>query len=322
MSQKQIVVIITALSGCFLFVTGLLFYEYRSLVFHREYLEQLKLEYRMNLLEVKKVLTDYQHTKLRLGQLESVLESCDYAPEALEYNSSSTIFDEKAKVFSSDSEEQEVQELFMPINRDLVYLKEQAQEYIKEHNLELLFRCVPEEVWLEYTDAALIKPQVPVLPRKPASRKKGTRAASTLQKKRSSSELFSWPIKHSSFWLSSLYGRRKNANGTWGFHKAIDMAALKGTPVQAAASGIVIEVREAKTGYGKTILIKHNNKYKTRYAHLNAIHVKVGQKVARGMHIGDVGDTGFVRKSGRDASHLHFELYQFGERVNPLYYLT
>jgi len=122
--------------------------------------------------------------------------------------------------------------------------------------------------------------------------------------------------------LSSLYGRRKNANGSWGFHRAVDMAAVKGTPVKAAASGVVIEACNVQKGYGKTIVIRHNNKYKTRYAHLNALHVTVGQKVRRGMHIGDVGDTGFVRKSGRDASHLHFELHVFGERVNPLYYLA
>jgi len=50
--------------------------------------------------------------------------------------------------------------------------------------------------------------------------------------------------------------------------------------------------------------------------------VRVGQRVQRGARIGDVGDTGFVRKSGKDASHLHFEFYVFGEQVNPLYYLA
>jgi murein DD-endopeptidase MepM/ murein hydrolase activator NlpD len=49
--------------------------------------------------------------------------------------------------------------------------------------------------------------------------------------------------------------------------------------------------------------------------------VKVGQHVKAGDLIGKVGDSGNVRKQGRDASHLHFELYELGKRVNPLYFL-
>ena len=133
--------------------------------------------------------------------------------------------------------------------------------------------------------------------------------------------LFTWPIDRSQFWLSSLFGKRKKPNGSWGFHSGIDMAALKGTPVKAAAGGTVIEARYAQ-GYGNTVVIKHNNKYKTRYAHLDKIIAKKGQKVSRGQLIGKVGDTGFVRKSGKDASHLHFELYAFGKKINPLYLIV
>jgi len=96
------------------------------------------------------------------------------------------------------------------------------------------------------------------------------------------------------------------------------MASLKGTPVCAAYTGIVVEARYAK-GYGNTIVIAHSRKYRTRYAHLSKILVKVGQKVKRGAMIGRVGDTGYVRSSnGKDASHLHFELIEFGKKINPL----
>jgi murein DD-endopeptidase MepM/ murein hydrolase activator NlpD len=56
----------------------------------------------------------------------------------------------------------------------------------------------------------------------------------------------------------------------------------------------------------------------TRYAHLHTIAVKKGQEVKEGQLIGSVGSTGHVRASGRDPSHLHFELYVEGKRVDPL----
>jgi murein DD-endopeptidase MepM/ murein hydrolase activator NlpD len=131
---------------------------------------------------------------------------------------------------------------------------------------------------------------------------------------------FSWPIDLQNFWLSSLFGPRKRPNGQVEFHHAIDMAACKGTPVKAAASGKVT-IAYALPGYGNCVMIEHNSRYKTRYAHLHKIYVQVGQYVQEGQEIASVGDTGLVRKSGRDASHLHFEIHQDGSRVNPLAFL-
>ena len=126
-----------------------------------------------------------------------------------------------------------------------------------------------------------------------------------------------WPIRRSQFWLSSLFGRRRRPNGKMGFHYGIDLAALRGVPVMAATSGTVVQA-DYVPGYGKTILLKHNNKYKTRYAHLSRILVRKGQRVQQGRLIGKVGDTGYVRSSGKDASHLHFEVLVHGKHVNPL----
>lgn len=128
---------------------------------------------------------------------------------------------------------------------------------------------------------------------------------------------FVWPIDRSAFWLSSLFGPRKLKNQHWKFHYGIDMAALKGTPVYAAAGGIVVDSHYT-TGYGNSIVIVHNKKYKTRYAHLQTRKVKTGQKVKEHEIIGTVGDTGHVRKSGKDASHLHFEVFVYGKQINPL----
>jgi len=131
---------------------------------------------------------------------------------------------------------------------------------------------------------------------------------------------FQWPLELHNFWISSLFGARKKANGDPGFHYGIDLAALKGTPVKAAAAGQVIQAQYLP-GYGNNILIQHSTYYRTRYAHLDKINVTVGQKVVQGQKIGAVGDSGSVRKSGTDASHLHFEIYHNGTHVNPLRYL-
>ena len=132
---------------------------------------------------------------------------------------------------------------------------------------------------------------------------------------------FAWPLDRSQFWISSFYGARRKPDRSWGFHYGIDMAAIKGTPVKAVAPGVVVEAGVNK-GYGNTVVIMHNRKYKSRYAHLHRIYVRVGQSVDIGHCIGAVGDTGLVRKRGKYASHLHFEAYVYNKRVNPLYFFV
>jgi len=130
-----------------------------------------------------------------------------------------------------------------------------------------------------------------------------------------------WPLDKDKFWISSFFGRRKLDNGKWTTHFGLDLAALTGTPIKAAANGKVLEAGNGN-GYGNTILLLHNKYYKTRYAHLNRIRVRRGQFVKRGQIIGTVGATGNVRGNGTDASHLHFEVHQGNKQVNPFYYLS
>ena len=68
-------------------------------------------------------------------------------------------------------------------------------------------------------------------------------------------------------------------------------------------------------GYGIEIVVNHGFGYKTRYAHLNRVYVKLGDKVNRGDYIGDLGNTG--RSTG---PHLHYEVIYRENRVNPLNY--
>ncbi len=87
-------------------------------------------------------------------------------------------------------------------------------------------------------------------------------------------------------------------------------------PVVAAAAGTVSRV--ANTGsssYGRWIEIDHGSGYRTRYAHLNAQSVRVGQRVSAGQHIGAVGSTG-----GSSGPHLHYELIRNGVTIRPVFH--
>jgi murein DD-endopeptidase MepM/ murein hydrolase activator NlpD len=131
---------------------------------------------------------------------------------------------------------------------------------------------------------------------------------------------FEWPLKRGSFWVSSRFGPRVRHDGSLGFHYGIDLAAPKGTVIVAPRSGIVLYAGYMKK-YGNMVIVKHDARFKTRYAHLNAVRVRVGAHLAKGAIIGHVGDTGYIRKEGKDGSHLHFELYDYDKRVNPMKFL-
>jgi murein DD-endopeptidase MepM/ murein hydrolase activator NlpD len=214
----------------------------------------------------------------------------------------------------AESDDTTEEKLFLAINRDDDYLLNNALSFAKEHNLEdAVARLLDLEEW-----ERRVKP--PFKKKQQAKRFVASHSIKRFQKLASIGPkdfTFLWPVDRSKFWLSSLFGPRKIKNKGIKYHYGIDMAALKGTPVKAAAAGIVLE-SYWNNGYGNCIIIAHNRKYKTRYAHLDKRKVKVGQKVKRGQTIGTVGDTGLVRKSGKDASHLHFEVYAFGRHINPL----
>lgn len=158
-----------------------------------------------------------------------------------------------------------------------------------------------------------------IIPRTPARPKKIYKSYG-IKKDACKQGFLYWPLDKKTFWISSFFGPRKKPNRTWGFHYGIDMAAARGTKVHAAASGRITSARYQK-GYGNTIIIKHDQSFSSLYAHLDTLLVCEGECVHRGRVIGTVGDTGHTIKSGKEASHLHFEVYERGRQVNPLLFL-
>ena len=112
--------------------------------------------------------------------------------------------------------------------------------------------------------------------------------------------------------VSSAYGWRLDPLGRGSrFHGGIDLAARQGTEVPSAAAGTVVTAEE-QGGYGLTVVVRHDDGYESRYAHLSALTVSAGDEVRRGQQVGRVGSTG--RSTG---PHLHFEVTQAGRRVDP-----
>jgi murein DD-endopeptidase MepM/ murein hydrolase activator NlpD len=116
-----------------------------------------------------------------------------------------------------------------------------------------------------------------------------------------------WPVYGT---ISSPFGMRSD-----GKHEGLDISALRGTPVRAAASGRVIKAG-AMGNYGQAIIIDHGNGFQTLYAHCDRLLAARGARVDGGDQIATVGNTG--RSTG---PHLHFEVIVNGVRRDPLRFL-
>jgi murein DD-endopeptidase MepM/ murein hydrolase activator NlpD len=123
-----------------------------------------------------------------------------------------------------------------------------------------------------------------------------------------------WPTEHG--WLSSGFGLRSDPfTGERERHEGVDIANRFGAPVLAASRGIVTFAGKMD-GYGYMVDVDHGYGYTTRYGHMSAIAVHVGDEVADGQMLGRIGSTG--RSTG---PHLHFEVHRFGQPINPQPYL-
>jgi murein DD-endopeptidase MepM/ murein hydrolase activator NlpD len=117
-------------------------------------------------------------------------------------------------------------------------------------------------------------------------------------------------------WISSGFGYRKSPfTGRREFHKALDIACRKGTPIVATADGIVTFAGK-KGLLGKTVVIDHGHGMVTRYGHAGKILKKHGESVKRGETIALIGSTG--RSTG---PHVHYEVRLNGVPVNPKKYI-
>jgi murein DD-endopeptidase MepM/ murein hydrolase activator NlpD len=119
---------------------------------------------------------------------------------------------------------------------------------------------------------------------------------------------FHWPVQGE---VNSPFGRR------WGRrHQGIDIRAPRGTLIRAAEAGRVIHSGRGLGGYGRVVIIRHAGGFSTVYAHTNRNYVAVGDRVAKGQRIAEVGSTG-----NASGPHLHFEVRRERRALDPRAYL-
>ena len=124
---------------------------------------------------------------------------------------------------------------------------------------------------------------------------------------------FAYPVRYAG--VSSPFGNRYHpVLKRYILHTGVDLVA-KYVPLRAAKAGVVTFAGNM-SGYGKIIIIRHDNGYETRYAHLSVISTNVGEHVNKGDLIGKTGNSGSTT-----GAHLHFEIRHNGVPKNPMKYL-
>ncbi len=147
---------------------------------------------------------------------------------------------------------------------------------------------------------------------KSSQTRKKTRNTATRAKKPARSTKKVGPIR----WHWPTYGRViETFSSKSSTRKGIDIAGRLGQKVKAASGGHVVYSGSGLRGYGKLIIVKHNEQYLSAYAHNRKLLVKQGEKVKLGQSIAEMG------RSGAERVKLHFEIRREGNPVNPMRYL-
>jgi murein DD-endopeptidase MepM/ murein hydrolase activator NlpD len=124
-------------------------------------------------------------------------------------------------------------------------------------------------------------------------------------------QFLSSPVRYAR--VSSPFGKRFDPYlHKWHVHEGVDLAAAMGSPIETVGNGVIV-FAGAQTGYGNTVIVRHDGGISTLYAHMSKIKVHVGERVAKGKVIGLIGESGWAT-----GPHVHFEFRVNGVRKNPL----
>ncbi|MDG2450263.1 MAG: M23 family metallopeptidase [Saprospiraceae bacterium] len=128
--------------------------------------------------------------------------------------------------------------------------------------------------------------------------------------------LHGWPLEEAFTQISSKFGIRQHPILMSSvLHKGVDIKAKIGTSVLATGDGVIKETGFTEKA-GKYIIVEHNARFSSRFNHLASVDVSVNDRVFKGSMIGKVGNSGMST-----APHLHFEIMDDNQHVDPLTYL-
>ncbi|MBR4655860.1 MAG: peptidoglycan DD-metalloendopeptidase family protein [Oscillospiraceae bacterium] len=183
---------------------------------------------------------------------------------------------------------------------------ERAAQEASAAELQERIRALEQQIAQREAEESRILQRIQDLERQELMKNAGVNATGT----------YLWPSSDS-YYVTSLFGPRLHPIlGYWRNHNGIDIGARYGTSIYAADGGIVVTSEESYS-YGNYVMIAHGNGRYTLYAHMSKRLVSVDDVVKQGDVIGLVGMTGYAT-----GPHLHFEVYENEDRVDPLQYFS
>ena len=183
---------------------------------------------------------------------------------------------------------------------------EKAAQEASAAELQEKIAALEQQIQLEKAEDARIAARIEELERLELLKNAGVTATGT----------YLWPSADS-YYVTSTFGMRLHPIlGYTRMHNGIDIGASYGTKIYASDGGVVITSEESYS-YGNYVMIAHGNGRYTLYAHMSQRLVSVDDVVAQGDVIGYVGATGYAT-----GPHIHFEIYENDERVDPLQFFS
>ena len=238
-----------------------------------------------------------------IQDMEDVRQEVALAQQAL-YEAKGVCEDKQAEQEDLQREYEELREESTRLIQEMEGMLEEQQRSAQEL-AELAAELDRQEKQLEAEAYTLLK-QIEELERLELMKNAGVNATGT----------YLWPSSDS-YYVTSLFGTRYHPIlHYWRTHYGIDIGASYNTNIYASDGGVVV-TSESSYSYGNYVMIAHGNGRYTLYAHMNKRLVSVDDVVKQGDVIGLVGSTGYST-----GPHIHFEIIENGERVDPLQYFS
>ena len=238
-----------------------------------------------------------------IHEMELVRQEVALAQQAL--------YDAKGVCEDKQAEQEELQLEYEALREESTRLIQEMEGMLEEQQrsaqelAELAAELDRQERQLDAEAYSLLK-QIEELERQELMKNAGVNATGT----------YLWPSSDS-YYVTSLFGTRYHPIlHYWRTHYGIDIGASYNTNIYASDGGVVV-TSESSYSYGNYVMIAHGNGRYTLYAHMNKRLVSVDDVVKQGDVIGLVGSTGYST-----GPHIHFEIIENGERVDPLQYFS
>ncbi len=213
----------------------------------------------------------------------------------------------EAKEQVQKDKQEELEQLIKDATARIAALEdEKAAQEASAAELQDKIAALEKQIKLEKEEDARIAARIEELERLELLKNAGVTATGT----------YLWPSADS-YYVTSTYGMRLHPIlGYTRMHYGIDIGASYGTKIYASDGGVVITSQESYS-YGNYVMIAHGNGRYTLYAHMSVRLVSVDDVVSQGDVIGYVGATGYAT-----GPHIHFEIYENDERVDPLQFFS